>query len=646
MLDLEEIFSSEGPLARALPGFRPRPSQLAMARAVADALSSRGWLVAEAGTGTGKTFAYLIPALLSGLKVIVSTGTRTLQDQLFHRDLPLLGAALGRPATVALLKGRANYLCRERWLRMPRELPLPGGTRERAAAVARWAEVTRDGDLAELPELPDGHPLRAAITSTRENCTAGRCAQFSQCHVFAARRRAAEADLVVVNHHLLLSDLALKEEGFGDILPTADALILDEAHQLPELAAQFFGTQFSSRKVDELIADVPALLVESGFDPARLDPGLESLRRALQEAVRSALAAAPAGQRRAWGDDLADFDGAARALVTALCDLGDALRGLEGGDALLQGAIRAGSLAGELDAVLDSPPSAGARLLQPGARGFLAQVLPFDIGPRLRSIMDSRPAAWVFTSATLAVAGDFSHFLERMGVAGRCDTLAIDSPFDYERQALLFLPQGLPDPSTPEHGIAALDMAAMLAELSGGGAFLLFTSHRALQQAGQRLRGRWGSGSAARMKLLVQGEAPREQLLREFREHGNAVLLGTASFWEGVDVPGRALRLVAIDRLPFASPEDPVLRARVQHVRQQGGNPFNDFQVPEAAIALKQGVGRLIRSERDSGVVAILDPRITGRGYGRQLLAALPPMRRTRDLAEVRAMLAGTSAGT
>ncbi len=644
MLDLDEIFGPSGPLARALPGFRARISQMQMARAVADALQSRGWLVAEAGTGTGKTFAYLIPALLSGRRVIVSTGTRTLQDQLFHRDLPLLSRALGRPATVALLKGRANYLCRERWLRLPAELPFDGGARAVGAQVARWAGITRDGDLAELPELPDGHPLRERITSTRESCQAGRCAEFGRCHVFAARRRAAEADLVVVNHHLLLADLALKEEGHGDILPSADALILDEAHQLPELAAQFFGTQFSSRKVDELLSDLPGLLVEGGFDPDRLATAAQATRRALQDALRAASLIAPAGQRRAWDGDREDLDREARALVTALCDLADALRALEGSDALTHGALRASALAGELDAVLDAPPTAGARLLQASARGFLCQVLPFDVGPTLRALMESRPAAWIFTSATLAVAGDFAHFTARMGLAGRCDTLAIDSPFDYPNQALLYLPQDLPDPATALHAEAAVDAAAMLAEISGGGAFLLFTSHRALGQAALRLRQRWGTGAGAALQLLVQGERPREQLLREFREHGNAVLLGTASFWEGIDVPGRALRLVTIDRLPFASPEDPVLRARVKNAREQGGNPFNDFQVPEAAIALKQGVGRLIRSERDQGVVAILDPRVTGKGYGKQLLAALPPMRRTRALDEVRQMLERSSA--
>ncbi len=639
MIDLEEVFGEEGPLARGLPGFRARVSQITMAQAVAAALQARGWLVAEAGTGTGKTFAYLVPALLSGRRVIVSTGTRTLQDQLFHRDLPLLGRVLGRPATVALLKGRANYLCRERWLRMPRELPLEGGAAGVGGAVARWAQVTAEGDLAEVPELPDGHPLRERITSTRESCTAGRCAEFSRCHVFAARRRAGEADLVVVNHHLLLADLALKEEGHGDILPTADAVILDEAHQLPELAAQFFGLQFGSRRVDDLMADLPAVLVEGGFDADRIAPAADAVRLALQLSLRAAQAAAPPGQRRAWSDAWVDLDREARGLVTALCELADALRDLEGGDGVTQAAMRAGNLAGQLDAVLDASAASGARLLQSAARSFNCQVVPFDIGPTLRGIMDARPAAWIFTSATLAVAGDFRHFTERMGIAGRCDTLAIESPFDYPRQALLYLPSGLPDPTTQQHGDAVLATAAALAELSAGGAFLLFTSHRALAQAAGWLRERWGTGSTARLLLLVQGEAPREQLLREFREHGDAVLLGTASFWEGVDVPGNALRLVVIDRLPFASPEDPVLRARAQHLRERGGDPFRDFQVPEAAIVLKQGVGRLIRSEADRGVVAILDPRLTGKGYGKQLLAALPPMRRTQDLLDVRQML-------
>lgn len=640
MQDLAEIFGEDGPLARELPDFRARPGQLRFAEAVAKTLSEHRWLVAEAGTGTGKTFAYLIPALLSGQRVIISTGTRTLQDQLFHRDLPLLGRALGRAATVALLKGRANYLCRERMQRLPRELPFEGGGKEPLAArVQRWAESTSEGDLAELPELPDGHPLRERITSTRDSCTGARCAEYARCHVFAARRRAAQAELVVVNHHLLLADLALKEEGWGDILPSADAMILDEAHQLPELAAQFFGLQFGSRGIDQLMSDLPALLLQNGLDPDRLAAAEQPLRRALQEALRAAAAAGPAGQRLTWNDGLPAFDRAARALVTALCDLADAATALRDGDALTQVAQRAANLAGELDTLLDAGPGDGARLIVPGNRAFSCQLLPFEVGERLRQILATRAQSWVFTSATLAVAGDFSHFMRRLGLTDRCDTLVVDSPFDYARQALLYAPPGLPDPTSPLYADAVVETAADLVECAVGGAFLLFTSHRALEHAARAMRERWARSGAA-YHVLVQGESPREQLLREFREHGDAVLLGTASFWEGVDVPGSALRLVVIDRLPFASPEDPLTRARLVRARESGGNPFKDFQVPEAAIALKQGVGRLIRSEQDTGVVAILDPRLTGRGYGKQLLASLPPLRRTRDLSEVRAMLA------
>jgi ATP-dependent DNA helicase DinG len=640
MQDLEDIFGDDGPLARALPGFRARESQLRMAQQVALALEQRRWLVAEAGTGTGKTFAYLIPALLSGRRTIVSTGTRTLQDQLFHRDLPMLGKALGRAVSVALLKGRANYLCRERMKYQSGDLPLgQGETTRLAAKLSEWAQSTVDGDLAELTELPDGHPLRERITSTRDSCTGNRCAEFSRCHVFAARRRANEADLVVVNHHLLLADLALKEEGYGDILPTADAVILDEAHQLPELAAQFFGMQFASRKVDQLLADLPALLTQSGFDARHLVTTEVRVRDALLRAAREAGMVAPPPARISWEDRHGAVDEAARLLVTALCDLADALRALDGGDFITQAALRTTELAGELDNVLDAAPADGARLLWASSRGFSCQVVPFNVGPTLRNILQSRPTAWIFTSATLAVAGDFSHFVQRLGLEDRCDTLTIESPFDYARQALLYVPQGLPDPAAPDYAEQVVHCAAELVEMAQGGAFLLFTSHRALELSARILRARWSDSGAKSFRLLVQGESPREQLLREFRANGNAVLLGTASFWEGVDVKGAALRLVVIDRLPFASPEDPVMRARVRQSRANGGNPFNDFQVPEAAITLKQGVGRLIRSEDDAGVVVICDPRLVTKGYGKRLLASLPPMRRTRNLADVREML-------
>lgn len=637
--ELDDILGEYGPLASAVPGFRPRAAQLQLATHVARCLQERGWLVAEAGTGIGKTFAYLVPALLSGRRVIISTGTRTLQDQLFHRDLPLLAAALGRPATVALLKGRANYLCLERFKRLPNELPLESPLeRGLGARVAAWVQSTSEGDLAELSELPDGHPLRERITSTRDSCAGSRCAEFARCHMFAARRRANDADIVVVNHHLLLADLALKEEGYGDILPSADAVILDEAHQLPELAGQFFGTHFTSRKIDQLLSELPSLLLESGFEMRRLAPQ-EARVRAVQSAAQHAAQAAAGSGRVAWEENLPAVDAAMRALVEALCELADALQGLEAGDAIVQAAMRATELAGTLDEVLDTSMADGARLLGATARGFQCQVVPFNVGALLRNVLTARPMAWVFTSATLSVAGDFSHYIGRLGLEDRCETLRIGSPFDYARQALLYVPTDMPDPASPEYLPAVVRCAAGLVEMSGGGAFLLFTSHRALEHTARALRELWKGRAGGAFQLLVQGEMPREQLLREFREHGDAVLLGTASFWEGVDVRGHALRLVVIDRLPFASPDDPVTRARARQVREQGGNPFNDFQLPEAALALQQGVGRLIRSETDTGVVAICDPRLHSKGYGRKLLDALPPMRRTRSLAEVRDML-------
>jgi len=637
---LTEILGDEGPLARAVPEFRARHEQQQLALQVARHIEGRGWLVAEAGTGIGKTFGYLVPALLSGKRVIISTGTRTLQDQLFHRDLPLLGAALGRGVTVALLKGRANYLCLDRWKRLPQELPLDGGPGAvLAARVAGWAQATVQGDLAELAELPDGHPLRERITSTRDSCVGARCAEFSRCHVFAARRRANDADVVVVNHHLLLADLALKEEGFGDILPSVEAVILDEAHQLPDLAGQFFGSSFSSRKVEQLLSDLPRLLLESGFEAQRLAAVESRARNALAGALRAAQGVAGNG-RASWEEELPQLDAAMRQLVAALCDLADALRGLQAGEALGECAARVTELAGELDQIADAGISDGARLISATSRGFSCQVVPFNVGTLFRNVLGARPMAWIFTSATLSVAGDFSHYVQRLGLQERSETLQLDSPFDYARQALLYVPTGMPDPATAAYAEAVVGCAAELVEIARGGAFLLFTSHRALEAAARSLRARWAQRPGGPFHLLVQGEAPREQLLREFREHGDAVLLGTASFWEGVDVRGSALRLVVIDRLPFTSPDDPVMRARVRQARENGGNPFNEFQLPEAALALKQGVGRLIRSETDTGVVAICDPRLYGKPYGKRLLDSLPPMRRTRSLADVREMLA------
>lgn len=658
MLDLEDIFGQGGPLERALPDFRVRREQLRMAERVAAALEARETLVVEAGTGTGKTFAYLVPALLSGKRVLVSTGTRTLQDQLYSKDLPLVGAALGRPAGVALLKGRANYLCRYRLAAaagMGEQLAMIGGeppgnraSRAMLNRIARWAATTASGDLAEVGGLSDSHPVWAQVTSTRESCLGTRCPEISRCHVALARRAALDADIVIVNHHLLLADLALKEDGFGDLLGSADAVILDEAHQIPDLATQFFGASVSSRQIDSFLREMQLELRKSrpggSARPREPQSGvLAAEARAVEEGLRelraaglSDPAAAGGASRTAWAGRDTRCGDAAQRLADSLLRLAESLATLGDEAAIKQLAERAADLAGSLNRIAATDELEGARAIEVTARGITLSVLPFDISARFRALIDARRGAWIFTSATLSLGEEFGHFTGRLGITA-CSTLSIASPFDHERQSLLYLPERMPDPRSPDYVAAVIDTALPLIEAAGGGAFVLFTSHRALAQGAALVRARWDG--AAPQRLFVQGEAPRERLLQEFRADGNGVLLGTASFWEGVDVKGEALRLVVIEKLPFASPDDPLVRARIEHLNATGANAFRDYQLPEAALALKQGTGRLIRSEDDYGAVVICDPRMVARSYGRVFLAALPPMTVTHDPDEVRRFL-------
>ena len=617
------LLGPDGPLARVIDGFESRREQQLMADWVGETLAGRGLLAVEAGTGTGKTFGYLVPALLSGRQVIISTGTRTLQDQLFNRDLPTVAQALGRPVRIALLKGRSNYLCLHR-LELAESIPaLPGVPAPNARMIGRirrWSRETRTGDLAEVASLKDADPVRGAVTSTRENCLGTGCPAFGRCHVVSARRVAQAADIVVVNHHLLLADLVLKDGGFGELLPGAEAVILDEAHQVPEIAAQFFGREFSARQAAFLARDAHAELARLGLAGSAPRERLAALESSLGEAV---VALAGTKERVDWAEVPDAFVAALEGLRDALSQAASELAALDPEDAGLRAcALRAGRLAESLTGIADAGGDEGLRWVDSGRGSFTLSFTPFEVAERLGELFRAQGGAWIFTSATLAVGDDFSHFLGRVG-APAAQAVRIESPFDFESQARIYLPKGLPDPASRDYTARVVEAAHPLVEAAGGRTFLLFTSHRALAEGARLLASR--PGFRERYPLLVQGDGPRESLLARFRELGNAVLLGTASFWEGVDVRGDALALVVIDKLPFAPPEDPLLKARLEGIRRRGGNPFHEFQLPQAALALKQGFGRLIRDREDFGVVMLCDPRLRTRGYGRTFLASLPP---------------------
>ena len=633
MDDALSVLSADGPLARALPGFAPREAQQCMAQAVEEVLAEKGVLIAEAGTGTGKTFAYLVPALLSARRVIVSTGTKTLQDQLFHRDIPTVLEALGISVPVALLKGRANYLCHYRLTGALAQATRRDRTRQSDLQKIRdWARRSRSGDIAEMTEVSEASPLWPQVTSTPDNCLGQECPDFDDCFVARARRRAQEADLVVINHHLLFADMALKEEGFGDLLPGADAFILDEAHQLPEVATSFFGLSLSSRQLSGWARDIQTEFLREGGALSDLPDALDGLEKALRELH---LALGEESRRFAWREvvqrprfeaRMDDLDTAVQALETWLAGLPQRGKGLE---ACSQ---RGTHYRDTLALIRRGGGEEGlfTRWAEARRRSWSLHLTPLEVAEPVRQQMEGQNAAWILTSATLAVGGGFDHFMGQLGIE-EAHTLCLESPFDYGSNALLYTPPEMPEPASRDYTRRVVEAALPVLQASRGRAFLLFTSHRALQEAHRLLEGRipW--------PLLVQGSLPRGELLRRFRELGDAVLLGSQSFWEGVDVRGEALSCVIIDKLPFASPGDPVLAARIDLLRERGGNPFMDYQLPHAVISLKQGVGRLIRDVDDRGVLMLCDPRLQARRYGAIFLRSLPPMRRTDDLAEVRA---------
>ena len=632
MTGVGELLGGDGPLARAIDGFAPRSGQQALADAVDHALEQGETLVGEAGTGVGKTFAYLVPALMRGNKTIISTGTRHLQDQLFHTDLPLVRRALGVPAKVALLKGRSNYLCLHR-LGLADGVPV---TRRPAVAaqlerVRTEARHTSTGDIAEIGDVPEDSPLWPHVTSTTENCLGQECPLYRDCFVLKARKEAQEADIVVVNHHLLFADMALKEGGFGEVLPTADAFILDEAHQLPDTAANFFGQRISARQLQELTRDAVAEQLREAPDAAWVRDAADAVENAAR-AFRLTLGRDP--QRASWSEvaqepevepSLAALRDAVEALEGELGELSERGRGLE------SCARRARDLTRALDTWLEPEQETGhVQWFETYRTGFALALTPLDIAGRFARLMEHWPAAWVFTSATLSVGGRFEHFRGRLGLS-EASELAVESPFDYARNALLYMPPSMPAPAAPGYTDAVLRAAEPVVRAAGGRTFLLFTSYRALHRAAEWLR------AQGEYTILVQGEQPKHELVARFRQTDNAVLLGTSSFWEGVDVAGSALSCVIIDKLPFAAPGDPVVQARLDATREAGGNPFASYQLPQAVIALKQGAGRLIRGVDDRGVLVLCDPRLHSRSYGRVFLDSLPPMTRTRDLGDVEA---------
>jgi len=651
---LEAAFAPEGPLARSVPDYRVRPQQLELARRIETSIRAGSALIAEAGTGTGKTFAYLVPALLSEGKVIISTGTKTLQDQLFHRDLPAVSEALGVRVTSALLKGRANYVCRHHLERNLGDGTLP--TREAVhelQVIAGFARRSASGDRAELPDVAEDSPAWALATSTRDNCLGQSCAHFRDCFVMQARREALAAEVVVVNHHLFFADVMLRDEGMAELLPACNTIILDEAHQLPSTATLFFGRSVTTGQVLELCRDALADAVAEAPDMA----DLRELVRAADRSARDARIAVHLKEGRLPAAILERDEGFRRALErlgAALAELAAGLgRVAERGEGLTNCAARAAEVAERVEAWRGDDVEELVRWAELHTRSLALHTTPLSIAEIFRkevegsvpesgrdaSNREGRSRAWILTSATLAVDGDFSHYQRMMGLED-VESASWGSPFDYPSQGVLYVPRALPEPNSTAHTDAVVDAALPVIRASGGRAFLLFTTLRAMRHAHARLRDAFAS-EGVDFPLLVQGQGSRTELLDRFRRLGNAVLVASASFWEGVDVRGDALSVVVIDKLPFAPPDDPVLAARLAALKRAGRNAFTELQLPEAALLLKQGAGRLIRDEYDRGVLVICDPRLVSRPYGARLLAALPPMRRTRDLADVQRFFTG-----
>ncbi|MDC5852712.1 ATP-dependent DNA helicase [Vibrio europaeus] len=632
---ISKTFSSEGALGKAIPGFQPRQAQLDMAEAVASAIKSQSQVVVEAGTGTGKTFAYLVPALLSGKKTIISTGSKNLQEQLFHRDLPLMTNALGFYGQVALLKGRANYLCLDRLSRQMVESHNQSADPtllSQLVKVRSWSSETKTGDLGDCDAIAEDSPVIPTITSTNDNCLGKDCPSYQDCFVLKARKKAMDADVVVVNHHLFLADLAIKETGFGELIPEAEVFVFDEAHQLPDIASQYFGQSLSSRQIQELCKDIEIAYRTEAKDMRQLQKAGEKL---YQTAMDLRIVLGEPGFRGNWREAVTSpsIGRELRRLEDALDFVIEVVKLALGRSQLLDSAFeRANTIKARLDRVCDVSITGYSYWYETTPRHFTLHITPLTVADKFHEQIELKQGAWVFTSATLAVNDDFGHFTSRLGLKPQAQ-MSLPSPFDYQTQARLCVPRYLPEPNSPGMADKLVNMLTPVIEQNQGRCFFLCTSHSMMKELGERFRER------LTVPVLMQGETSKQKTLAEFMELGNALLVATGAFWEGIDVRGDALSCVIIDKLPFTAPDDPLLKARIEDCQLKGGDPFSQVQIPDAVITLKQGVGRLIRDKNDKGALIICDNRLVTREYGGVFLASLPPIPRTRDLALVQDFL-------
>ena len=631
-----DALADDGPLAGAVEGFEARPGQRALAARVASTFEHGGTLIAEAGTGTGKTLAYLLPAVLSGKRVLISTGTRPLQDQIFYKDVPALQDALGTPIRAAYMKGRANYLCLHRFERLSEaEAGLAHDERHWLRTISEWAAVTETGDRGEIEDLPDDLPLWSEVTATTEQCLGRECPRYSECFVTRMKERAAEASVVIVNHHLLCADASVRHGGFGEVIPECDVAVIDEAHQLEDVATMYFGVAITTHRVEEFVRDAGQAAGSVAGSNGQLAGSIMNAATDVQYACRGLFDAARFELRSqdGGGDRLTLTTGALERLsdagVTARSALDRFIAIIRAQSEMPEDvtamASRAAALVDDLKIVLAANDPAFVHYVEARGRGISLRAAPIEVSRIIRSFIVGDRAATVLTSATLAVDGGFDYVKARLGLDD-AEAVRFPSEFDFTKQAVLYLPPEMPDPRDPDFNSAAAWIIGELLDRTRGRAFVLFTSYAAMRDVHARLEPRVG------WPLLVQGTAPRTALLREFRATPNAVLLATASFWQGVDVAGEALSCVIIDRLPFASPGDPLVSARIKAINERGGHAFSEYQVPLATLTLLQGLGRLIRTKSDRGVLAILDPRISRMAYGRRFLGSLPPAPITDDL--------------